>query len=63
MPDKTRRERIFDALRKPQVFYGYSPLDILKETLYPNFYLSQLAKNRVVTSSSIIKIPKWGEDD
>jgi len=63
MNEKTRRERIFDALRKPQVFYGYSPLDILKETLYPNFYLSQLAKNRVVTSSSIIKIPKWGEDD
>jgi len=63
MNEKTRRERIFDALRKPQVFYGYSPLDILKETLYPNLYLSQLAKNRVVTSSSIIKIPKWGEDD
>ena len=63
MNEKTRRERIFDALRKPQVFYGYSPLDILKKTLYPNLYFSQLAKSPTINSSDIIKMYTWIKDD
>ena len=63
MPDKTRRERIFDALqaRRP-VLYGYSPVDILKRTLYPNLYFSQVAKSQTITSSDIIKMYTWIKD-
>ena len=59
MNEKTRRERIFDALqaRRP-VLYGYSPVDILKRTVY----FSQVAKSQTITSCDTIKMYTWIKD-